>query len=270
MGETLNLWQKLAVITGDIGAIEKDGSYSGGQAGGSYKFISQAQLVAKLRHELKKHRVVIEPSMVSATTETITRVTEYNGRQVEKVSRRIVCEMEFRVVNGDDPTQHFTARWFGEAIDSGDKGTQKAATSAEKYFLMKLFKVSDQDDPDAEGEEDGEEDGEEAPRPAQVAPVAPAPAAAASSPAAPAAAAAPNGNLRPPRIPTGLATAALSDVELQGLRYFVTHGSTVNWQDLEAEARRVYPISPDEPLQVRHFVKILQAAQRHPVAGTAA
>ena len=43
--------------------------------------------------------------------------------------------------------------WTGESLDTQDKGITKAATSAEKYFLMKTFVISTgdaKDDPDSQ------------------------------------------------------------------------------------------------------------------------
>lgn len=153
MTETLNLYQKLAAISGGLGAIEKDGNYDGGQRGGSYKFISHSQLMGHLRNELARHNVVIVAEVRESRTELREKHTEYNGQSRVSVERRVVVTMQFTVTDGDSPESSFTARWFGEGIDNGDKATQKAATSGEKYFLMKLFKVSDKDDPDAEREE---------------------------------------------------------------------------------------------------------------------
>jgi|GEM_PF-4547377 len=43
-----------------------------------------------------------------------------------------------------------TTRWTGEAADSQDKGINKAATAALKYWLLKTFLISTGDeDPDA-------------------------------------------------------------------------------------------------------------------------
>ena len=145
-----NLFQKLAAISADLGAIQKDGTYDGGQRGGSYKFISHAALMGHLRNELARHNVVIIPEVIEATTEGREKHSTYNGQERVSFERRVTVRMLFTVVDGDDPESKFTAQWSGEGIDAGDKGTQKAGTSAEKYFLFKLFKVSDKDDPDAE------------------------------------------------------------------------------------------------------------------------
>ena len=145
-----NIYQKIAAISASLGAIQKDGTYDGGQRGGSYKFISHAALMGHLRNELARHNVVIIPEVIEANTEGREKHSTYNGQERVSFERRVTVRMLFTVVDGDDPESKFTAQWSGEGIDAGDKGTQKAGTSAEKYFLFKLFKVSDKDDPDAE------------------------------------------------------------------------------------------------------------------------
>jgi hypothetical protein len=45
-----------------------------------------------------------------------------------------------------------SCRWYGQGIDSGERGVGKAMTYAEKYFLLKFFNIpTDEDDPDKSG-----------------------------------------------------------------------------------------------------------------------
>jgi len=144
----VNLYQKIAAISAGLGAIQKDGDFDGG--GVKYKFISHAALMGHLRSELARHNIVIVPEIVEAVTTEREKNTEWQGKAKVSMERRVTTRMLFTVIDGDDPETRFTAQWAGEGIDSGDKATQKAATSGEKYLYMKLFKVSDKDDPDAE------------------------------------------------------------------------------------------------------------------------
>ncbi len=54
-----------------------------------------------------------------------------------------------------DTGAHLIVPWLGEAQDSMDKGYNKAATAAQKYFLLKTFQMStgDEEDPDAQHEQ---------------------------------------------------------------------------------------------------------------------
>jgi hypothetical protein len=148
----LNLYQKISEITSSLGAIQKDSSAPA--AMGGYRFISHGMVLAHLRTELTKHNVVIRPSgeelLKTEVFEKRTTVMQ-NDKPVEKLSYNFhtIIKYKFTVVDGDNPNDLFEDYWIGEGMDSGDKGVQKSGTSAEKYYLMKLFKVGDKDDPDA-------------------------------------------------------------------------------------------------------------------------
>lgn len=153
MPETkLNLYQKISEITASLGAIQKDSQAP--DAMGGYKFISHGMILAHLRNELTARNVVIRPSgeeLLRADTQEKRVPIITNGATVgEKVSynHRSVIKYRFTVVDGDNPSDFFEDFWIGEGMDGGDKGIQKAGTSAEKYYLMKLFKIGDKDDPD--------------------------------------------------------------------------------------------------------------------------
>ena len=146
-----NLYQKIAQITEAIGIIGKDANAP--QQMGGYAFTSHGMVIGHLRHELTSRNVVIRPSgeelLRFEVTEKKTTVMQGNV-PVEKVSftYHSVIKYRFTVIDGDDPSVFFDDFWIGEGMDNGDKGIQKAGTSAEKYYLMKLFKMGDKDDPD--------------------------------------------------------------------------------------------------------------------------
>lgn len=139
-----NLYQKLLAITEEIGKIDKTGT----NTMQGYKFIEQAQVVAEVRVQLAKHGVMIIPETVSRELER-HEVTRSNGKPGVDVHARVASR--YTLVNADNPDEKMICEWdAGEAIDSGDKATNKATTASHKYFLMKLFNISDKDDPDAE------------------------------------------------------------------------------------------------------------------------
>lgn len=136
---TKNLYQKIAAITEEVGVVEKTGRNS--QQG--YMFIEQAMVVATLRPLLAKYNVVVFPETVEHSFERFT-----NAKGTSTV--HVVVKSRYHVVNGDDPKESMVAEWSGEALDTSDKATNKAMTASEKTFLMKLFKISDKEDADAE------------------------------------------------------------------------------------------------------------------------
>jgi ERF superfamily protein len=153
---TLNLYEKLNMITASLGAIKKDSNAPA--AMGGFAFLSHTMLLAHLRTELTKYNVIIIPNGAELIKSEVYRWTttretrEGDIKVIEKQTIHSVIRFSFDVVNGDSPQERFTAHWYGEGHDNSDKGIQKAGTSAHKYFLMKLFQVGDKDDPDGADE----------------------------------------------------------------------------------------------------------------------
>lgn len=148
-----NLYKKLLLITEEIGKIDKTGSNSAQ----GYRFIEQAQVVAEVRVQLAKHGVVIIPETVSRTIDRYV-VTKPGYKQgdppKEQASYHVNVVSRYTIINADNPEERITCEWdAGEALDTSDKATNKAVTASDKYFLMKLFKISDRDDPDASSQE---------------------------------------------------------------------------------------------------------------------
>lgn len=139
----LNLYQKLAKITGDIGAIKKGGRNNEQK----FDFIEYAAVAGELRGLFAKYNVLVVPYMQKSTRQTRTPVQSKYGAQGEHV----LIDFTFVVYNADDPKEKFSVTWTGEATDYGDKATNKAATSALKYYLMRQFNISEKgEDPDAD------------------------------------------------------------------------------------------------------------------------
>lgn len=142
----LNLYQKLLKITDAVGKIEK----SGRGDGLPYKFIEQSMIVAKLRPLLAEHNVMIMPETTGRKLERVETTDKYGKAKVQYSSS---VSMRFTVVNADKPEEKMVCEWdAGEALDSSDKASNKAVTAANKTFLMKLFNISEKDDPDAKRE----------------------------------------------------------------------------------------------------------------------
>lgn len=61
----------------------------------------------------------------------------------------VVLDIEFDLVSGEDGSKH-TVRVIGEAMDSGDKATNKAMSAAYKYACMEVFCIPTEGDNDAD------------------------------------------------------------------------------------------------------------------------
>lgn len=141
-----NIHQRIAAITGAVGAVAKTGKNQEQK----YEYITYEDVSASLRKLMETHGI------------TVLQNTKPDGRHVTEVTSKygakgihLVVDYLFTVTNVDDPSDKLEFNWQGEAIDYGDKATNKAATGAEKYFLMKLFKIGSKDDPDKESPDMG-------------------------------------------------------------------------------------------------------------------
>lgn len=135
----LSLATKLAAIGKEIGAVDK----SGKNAQQNYNFIEYGVVAGRIRELFDKYCVIIVPSVDSVQHEEI--VNKYGNK-----GYHFILTMTFELINGDNPEDRETATWVGEASDYGDKGINKAETSGTKYFLMRLFNISEKGEEEAD------------------------------------------------------------------------------------------------------------------------
>lgn len=134
----LTLAAKLAKIGQAVGAIEK----SGVNQQQRYNFIPYSEVAARTREQLAKNNVAIVPMVTEVERD---EVRTRNG----SVGYHYILKMEFTITDGDSDSR-IVSEWFGESTDYGDKGINKAITSGTKYFLMRLFNVSEAESEDAD------------------------------------------------------------------------------------------------------------------------
>lgn len=132
---------RIAKISSEIGAISK----SGRNAQQGYAYIEYAQVAAELRILQEKHGVAVIPQVEKYTQ---TEVRNSKGG----IGYHYLLGMEFTIVNTDDGADKLEIHWMGEATDFGDKGINKAITSAVKYFLMRLYNISEKNEKEADAE----------------------------------------------------------------------------------------------------------------------
>lgn len=123
--------RKLAEVMGAVTRLEKRGFNSHYK----YKFATDADVSDLIRAELSQRRVSFRASLV----------------HYERSGTKSICHFEMRFVDGDTGAEE-KALWIAEADDKQDKGINKAATAAVKYYLLKTFLISTGDEPDADAE----------------------------------------------------------------------------------------------------------------------
>jgi hypothetical protein len=131
------LQQKLAKIMGELGQFEKKG-YNSFQ---KYYFVRAEDVTGAISPKLAKAGILLVPAMVS--------IQRY---PVGDKSTGTLIEWGMNFV--DSLTgETLSCKWWSEAVDTGDKGINKAATQAVKYFLLKFFLAGDDQDSDETDEE---------------------------------------------------------------------------------------------------------------------
>ena len=110
--------------------------------GSGYKFRGIDDVYAALSPLLAKHKLVVVPRVTQR--EVIERQSKNGGALFY-----VTVHAEFDFVSALDGTIH-TAATFGEAMDSGDKATNKAMSAAYKYAAFMTFAIPTEGDNDAD------------------------------------------------------------------------------------------------------------------------
>lgn len=108
-----------------------------------YKFRGIDEVYNALSPLLVKHKLLVLPRMLErAVVERESR----NGGALFYVTVRA----EFDFISAVDGSKHIVGPMYGEAMDSGDKATNKAMSAAYKYAAMQAFCIPTEGDNDAD------------------------------------------------------------------------------------------------------------------------
>lgn len=136
----LRLAERLAACIKLVHGIGKDGK----NENQGYAFVREVDVMARVRGVMADNGVIVVP-----------RVARVEFRSVPTKSGQASLtdvHMVFAVMS-TDTDEVFECPWYGCGADTTDKGGNKAITSAEKYFLLKLLKIPTEADPDKDAEE---------------------------------------------------------------------------------------------------------------------
>ncbi len=138
---TKNVYQLIAEVASDISAhgIAKNRRNSQG-SGFNFRGIDDVQNA--LSPLLARHKLVILPRVIGRTCEE--RLSKSGGNLFYTT-----VEVEYDFVSAEDGSKH-TIKMYGEAMDSGDKSTNKAMSAAYKYAAIQAFCIPVEGDPDHE------------------------------------------------------------------------------------------------------------------------
>lgn len=138
----MKVYQAIANVMGDLAktGISKDQTNSFDK----YKFRGIDDVYNALAPLLAKHGLVILPRVLERLSEE--RVSQKGGAVFY-----VTVKAEFDMVAAEDGSKH-TVCAYGEAMDRGDKGTNKAMTAAYKYAMFEAFCIPTEGSDDADSE----------------------------------------------------------------------------------------------------------------------
>jgi len=110
--------------------------------GSGYNFRGIDDVYNTIAPLLSKHGLCILPRVLSR--ECVERVSQKGGALFY-----VTVDVEFDFVSAEDGSKH-TVKTFGEAMDSGDKATNKAMSAAYKYACFQAFSIPTESDNDAD------------------------------------------------------------------------------------------------------------------------
>ena len=142
----MNIFEKMAAITAELQTVAKNLTVATSKTA-SYKAVSERDILDAVKPLEAKYGVYSYP-VSRVILESHLLESEYQGNKKTTFMTRI--QTIYRFVNIETPDEYIDTITFAEGIDSQDKGSGKAMTYADKYALMKGYKISTGDDPDQE------------------------------------------------------------------------------------------------------------------------
>ena len=155
----MNLYEKLSAITAELSAVAKNLQVGEGRS--SYKAVGEADVLAAVKPLEAKHKIYSYPcSRKVIDTDIMTTTKTYNGNTTESQKLFMRVETIYRFVDIEKPEDFIEITTYGDGVDSQDKACGKAMTYADKYALLKAYKIITGDDPDQHKSEEGNFDKE--------------------------------------------------------------------------------------------------------------
>ena len=146
----MNIFEKMLNITNEISTVNKNLTVGEGKS--AYKAVGEADILNAVKELEFKYRVYSYPVNREVLESTMYTTTNNYGEKNNIFSR---IKTTYRFVNIDKTEEYIETITFAEGIDTQDKGSGKAMTYADKYALMKSYKIITGEDPDQNPSETG-------------------------------------------------------------------------------------------------------------------
>ena len=142
----MNIYEKMMKITNELGVIEKGLKVEVSKTR-SYKAVSERDILDAIKPLEEKYKVYSYPvNRKIVDSGNLVSETDYGTKNTTYLR----IETEYAFINIEKPDESITITTYGDGMDTGDKAPGKAMTYADKYALMKAYKISTGDDPDKE------------------------------------------------------------------------------------------------------------------------
>jgi hypothetical protein len=144
----LNVYQAIAAVQGELAktGIAKDRKNEQQK----YKFRGIDDVFNALSPLLAETGLCILPSVESREVhERVSAKVDDRGNKRESVLFYVTVRVRFDFVSAADGSRHEVVT-YGEAMDSGDKATNKAMSAAYKYACLQTFCIPTEGDNDAD------------------------------------------------------------------------------------------------------------------------
>ena len=150
----MNIFQKMSAVTNELQTVAKNLTVATSKTS-SYKAVSERDIIDAVKPLELKHGIYSYPfDRQIIESQTLESESEYQGKVTKKTTFFSRIQTTYRFVNVEKPDEYIDMVTFAEGIDAQDKGSGKAMTYADKYALMKAYKISTGDDPDQNASEE--------------------------------------------------------------------------------------------------------------------
>lgn len=154
----MNIFEKMSAITVELQTVAKN--LTVGYGNNQYKAVSERDVLDAVKPIEAKYKVFSYPYAREIVESHIlenekTTTDKRTGETIVTKTSTFMSRIKtvYRFVNAEEPEEYIDTVTFAEGIDAQDKGSGKAMTYADKYALMKAYKISTGDDPDKDASE---------------------------------------------------------------------------------------------------------------------
>lgn len=142
----MSIYKKLLQIQTAITSLSKDKDTASTYNPKGYKYVTGDKIIGVIKPLMNELGLILKPEVISMTNTPITYLTSKGQEKTE-----VLCEMNMKFTWIDTETGEKDENlWGATGMNDFDKSSGSAMTYGHRYFLLKYFSIStDEDDVDA-------------------------------------------------------------------------------------------------------------------------